>query len=90
MTARGAAVQDSEDDVSSNSVPNNQYCAQSCLLGLKGHTVLDTDCLNLRLRQIVEDSRQHSIDVEAFNYLLSEWLCQDPYRKCESLEEWGK
>ncbi|KAM3509227.1 hypothetical protein MY11210_006410 [Beauveria gryllotalpidicola] len=74
----------------SSSVPSREYCTQACLLGLKRSLDLDDNCPNVRLHRTAEGCSRHPIDAEAFARLMCQQLRQDPYHKCDALDQWGK
>lgn len=81
-----------EEDVAemSESAPDNEYCTQACLLGLRRGWALDDNCPNVLLHRTAKGGTQHPIDADEFARLVGERLRQNPYRDCEALYGWGK
>ncbi|KAK3364897.1 hypothetical protein B0T24DRAFT_659867 [Lasiosphaeria ovina] len=76
---KGGPSSGSEDeDVVMVDSPTRQYCTQACLLGLKRGKDLDENCPNVSL---------HRSD---FTDLVNWQLLRNPYRKCRTVDFWGK
>ena len=79
----------SNDNTSTQPLPSKQYCTQSCLLGLKKGFDLDQNCPNVLSHCTVENGTKHPIDATEFVSLVSEQLCQSPYRYCAAVDPFG-
>lgn len=78
-----------EDVAMVDSEPTRQYCTQACLLGLKRGNDLDKNCPNVSLHSF-DGSSRHPINADEFTDLVKKQLLRSPYRKCRTVDVWGK
>jgi len=65
------------------------YCTQTCLLGLAQGDVLDRSCPNVLLHRVGGDDIRHAINREDFGRLVREQLGQNMDQGCEAMGKQG-